>query len=68
MSTATASPRPICLTATSGVATNPRNTTTMIAAAAEITRAVTDTPRATAAEFWVPPSHAPLILESRNTS
>ncbi len=37
--TAAASPRPICLTETSGVSTKDRNTTTMIAAAAEITRA-----------------------------
>jgi len=66
--TAAASPRPICLTETSGVSTKDRNTTTMIAAAAEITRAVAASPRPTASALSPHRSYSSRILDSRNTS
>ena len=48
--------------------TNERNTTTMIAAAAEMTRAVLASPRATEAELSPLMSYASRIRDSRNTS
>ena len=51
ISTATASPSPTCFTPGSGVRQNYRNTTTTIAAAAVITRAVDASPDTTAAEL-----------------
>ena len=68
MSTAAASPSPICLTDTSGVRSNDRNTTTMIAAAAEITRAVAASPRPTARLLSPDRSYSSRIFDSRKTS
>jgi hypothetical protein len=65
---ATASPSPICLVETFGAITMDRNTATMMAAAAVITRAVRDSPRATAAALSPEESYSSRTRESRNTS
>src|SRR6202012_3381032 len=68
MSTAAASPIPICFTDTSGVRTEEQNTTIMIAAAAEMIRRVLVSPRDTAAELFPLARYSSRTLDSRNTS
>ena len=65
---ATAIPTPSCLTTTSTSVAKPRKTATMIAAAAEITRPVEESPRTTLP--WASPvsSQSSRIRESRKTS
>ena len=65
---ATAMPKPSCLTTVSASVAKPRKTTTMIAAAEEITRPVAARPRSTLAVASPVCSQNSRIRESRNTS
>ncbi len=65
---ATAMPKPSCLTTVSASVAKPRNTTTMIAAAEEMTRPVEARPRSTLPLASPVRSQSSRIRESRNTS
>ena len=67
-STAVARPSPISFRKTSGESASAPKTTTMIAAAAEITPAVRVRPSVTAPGVSRPRSHASRTRESRKTS
>ena len=68
ISTATASPSPMSLSATSGPSTKLPNTQNMIAAAAVMTRAVSARPSATAVALSPVRSYSSRMRDSRNTS